>query len=179
MASVASKTSSVIGSDDLGKCLGLGAVGFVAAGAEDRGIELWRLDGGGVVGVPGLGSVAGFAGDDDVLAELFLIDDVGVAGFAKVVPGVRNGAGSGFRDGVPAIVPVLAKTMGHDGGAQQHEGDDSDRHHSGKTDQVFGVLEQSRWSQRKTCDAIAVEKSNTLGYRGGASDNDDRGHKGL
>ena len=64
-----------------------------------------------------------------------------MASFAEVVPGVRNGAGSGFRDGVPAIVSVLAKTTGYDGGAQQHEGDDGDRHHSGKTDQVFGVFE--------------------------------------
>ena len=179
MAGVAGETTGVIGSDDLGESFGLGAVGFVAAGAEDRGVELGGLDGGRVVGVFGLGSVAGFAGDHNVLAQLLLIDNVGVAGFADFVAGVSDGAGSGFRDGVAAVVSVLAETVGNNGGAQQNERDYRDRHHSGKTDQVFRVFEQVVCPDAKGAGAIAVEKSNTLGYRGGAWGNDDRGHRGL
>src|ERR1051326_5300766 len=117
MAGVAGQTTGVVGGDDLRECFGLRAVGLVAAGGEDRGVELGRLDRGRVVGVFGLGTVAGFAGDHNVLAQLFLIDDIGVAGFADFVAGMGDRAGSGFGDGVAAIVSVLAKTVGHNGGA--------------------------------------------------------------
>lgn len=149
MAGVAGQTTGVIGGDDLGESFGLGAVGFVAASAEDRGVQFGRLDRGRVVGVFGLGSVAGFAGDHNVLAQLFLIDDIGVAGFADFVAGMGDGAGSGFRDGVAAVVAVVAETVRHDGGAQQDEGDQSDHHHSGQTDQVFRVFEQGCLSGRR------------------------------
>ena len=142
MAGVAGQASGVIGTDDLRESFGLGAIGFVAAGADDGGIELRRLDGCGIVGVPGLGAMTGFAGDHDMSAEFLLIDNVGMAGFADVVPGVTDGAGGSFCDGVSAVVPILSKTMGHDGGAQQDEGDQRDHHHSGQTNQVFRVFEQ-------------------------------------
>ena len=142
MAGVAGQTTGVISSDYLRESFRLGAVGLVAAGAEDRGVELGRLDRGRVVGVFGLGSVAGFAGDHNVLAQLFLIDDIGVAGFTDFVAGVGDGAGSGFGYGVAAIVSVLAETVGHDGGAEHYERDHCDYHHGGKTEQVFGVFEQ-------------------------------------
>lgn len=127
----------------------------------------------------GLRSVASFAGDHNVLAQLLLIDDLGVAGLTDVVAGMSDGAGSGFGNRVTAIVSVPAETVGHDRGAQQDEGDDGDHHHGGKADQVLGVFEQVVCPDAKPAGAIAVEKSNTLGYRGGASDNDDRGHRGL
>jgi hypothetical protein len=142
MAGVASETTGVIRGDDLRESFGLGAVGFVAARTKDRGVELGRLNRGRVVGVFGLGSVAGFAGDHNVLTQLFLIDDIGVAGFAHFVTCVGGRPGSGFRNGVAAIVPVLAETVGHNGGAEHYERDHCDYHHSGKTDQVFGVFEQ-------------------------------------
>jgi len=92
MAGVAGDAAGVVRGNDLRESFRLGAVGFVAASADDGGVEFRRLDGGWVVGVLGLGSVAGFAGDDDVLAELFLIDNVGVAGLANVVSGMGDGA---------------------------------------------------------------------------------------
>jgi len=40
---VAGETTGVIGRDDLGKCLGLGAVGLVTARANDGGVRQWWL----------------------------------------------------------------------------------------------------------------------------------------
>ena len=127
---------------DLGEGFGLGAVRFVAAGAEDGGVELRGCHGGGIVSVLGLGSVAGFAGDNDVLALLLLIDHVGVAGFAGTMAGEGNRPGRDLGEGGATIVAVLAKTTRHDGGAQHNEGNQRDQHHGGEPHEVFYVLEQ-------------------------------------
>lgn len=127
----------------LGEGFRLGTVGFVAAGADEGGVELGRFHGRGIVSMPGLGSVAGFARDNHMLALLLLIDDVGMAGLARVVPSEGQGAARCLGDGGAAIVPVLPEGAGDDGGAQDDEGNDCDCHHSGETDEVFNVFEQS------------------------------------
>ena len=63
--------------------------------------------------------------------------------FAHFVTGMGNGAGRQFSDGVSTIVPVLAEGLGNDGGAQDHERDQRDKHDGGKPKKVFDVLEQS------------------------------------
>jgi hypothetical protein len=78
-----------------------------------------------------------------MLALLLLIDDVGMAGLARVVPSEGQGAARCLGDGGAAIVPVLPEGAGDDGGAQDDEGNDCDCHHSGETDEVFNVFEQS------------------------------------
>ena len=133
----------MIGGDDLGEGFGFGAVGLVTAGAGDGGVELGGLHGGRIVGVLALGSMAGFAGDDDVLAELFLIDHVGVTCLADIVAGEGRGAGSDLRDGGAAIVSILAETVGNDNGAQANERDQGDGHDDRKPDEMFDVLEQA------------------------------------
>jgi len=143
VAGVAGEPSRVIGGCHLGESLGFGAVGFVASGANHGGVEFRRLDRGGIVGVPGQSSVAGFAGNDQVAAQLFLIDDVGVAGFADFVSGVGDGAARDLSDGVTAIVSVLAEAVGDNGGAEDEEGHQCDHHDSGEPDEVFDVLEQA------------------------------------
>jgi hypothetical protein len=142
VASVAGDASGVICGCDLRESFGLGAVGFVAAGADDGGVELGRLDGGGIVSMLGLGSVASFAGDDDMLALLLLFHNVRMAGLAHIVAGMGYGAGCGFGDGSAAIVSVLAEAARNDGGAQEKESHQSDRHDYGEADEVFDVLEQ-------------------------------------
>jgi hypothetical protein len=76
-----------------------------------------------------------------MLALFFLIDYVGVAGFAGVVSGEGDGAGSDLGDGCAPIVTVLAKTAGDDGGAQDNECHQRDQHHGGEADEMFDVLE--------------------------------------
>lgn len=142
MAGVAGYASGVICGCDLRKGFGFGAVAFVAAGADDGGVEFRRLDGGGIVGMLGLGSVAGFAWNDDVLALLLLFHNVGVAGLAHVVTGMSDGTGRGLGNGGAAIVSVLAEAARDDGGAQEKECHQSDRHDYGEADEVFDVLEQ-------------------------------------
>jgi len=142
MARVAGQASGVVGRSDLGEGFWLGAVGFVAAGAEDGRVELRRSHRAGIVGVAGLGSVTGFAGDNDVSALFFLIDYVGVAGFADVVTGEGDWAGSDLGDGGATVVTVLAKTARDDGGAQDGKRHERDQHHGGEADEMFDVLEQ-------------------------------------
>lgn len=168
----------MIGADDLGKIFGLGAVGLVATGAEDDRVELGRLDGCGIIRVPGLRAVTSFARNHDMPAQFLLIDDVGMAGFADFVSSVGDGARGSLSDGVRAVMSVLSKTVGHDGGAQEDEGDQSDHHDGGQTDQVFRIFEQIIIPGVLFPDA-AVKKCNALGYRGRGLGNDDRGHKRL
>ena len=142
VAGVAGNASGVIGGCNLGEGFGLGAVGLVAAGAYDGGVELRRFHGGGIVGVPGLGSVAGFARDDDMLAQLFLSDDIGVTSFADIVARKGHGAGGGLCDGCAAIVSVLAEAFGDDKGAQDDKGNQGDGDDDREPDEMFNILEQ-------------------------------------
>ena len=125
-----------------GKVLGLALLASWQRAQTTAVSSLARLHGGGIVGVFGLGSVAGFAGDDDVLALLFLIDHVGMAGLADIVAGVGDRAGGDFGDGGAAIVSVLAETVGDDEGTQADEGNQGDGHDDREPDEVFDVLEQ-------------------------------------
>jgi len=128
MAGVAGYSSGVICRYHLWETFRLGAVGFVTAGADDGGVQLGRCDRSGIIGVNGLGSVAGFASDDHMLTLLFLINDVGMAGLAGVVAGKGNGPSGGFSDGISAIVAILPKTGRDDRGAQ--DGEDNHRYHN-------------------------------------------------
>ena len=132
----------MIRGNDLGEGFGLGAVGLVAAGADDGGVELRRRHGGGVVGMPGLGSMTGFARNDYVAALFFLLDHVGMTGLAGCVAGEGDGAGSGLGDGSAAIVSILTKAFGDDEGAQADEGNHCDCYHRRDTDEMFDVFEQ-------------------------------------
>jgi hypothetical protein len=129
MARVAGQAAGVISGYDLGEIFGLGAVGFVAAGADYRSVELWRFDVRRVVSVFRLRSVAGFTCDYHVFAEFLLVDYVDVAGFADVVSGVGDWAGGGFGDGVGTVMAVLAETLRDYGGAQDYERDERENHH--------------------------------------------------
>jgi hypothetical protein len=139
---VAGDASGVIGGDDLGESFGLGAVGLVAAGADDGSVELWWLYGGRVVGVPGLGSVAGLAGDDNVLAQLFLIDYLSMATLANIVAGEGGRPGRDFSNGRTAIVSVLAETVGDNESTQANESNQGDCHNGREPDEMFNILEQ-------------------------------------
>ncbi len=152
----------MIGGDDLEEGFGFGAVGFVTAGAGDGGVELGGLYGSGIVGMLGLGSVASFAGDDDVLAELLLIDHVGVAGLADIVTGEGRGAGSDLSDGGAAIVSILAETVGNDEGAQANERDQGDGHDDRKPDEMFDVLEQAGLSAPDSGRQLRTKLRNAL-----------------
>ena len=163
---VAGQSRGVIGRGHLGESFWLGAIGFVAASANDSGIELWRLYRGGIIRVFGLRAVTVLAWNDGVFPKLFLIDDFGVAGLAYLVSRMGNGAGREFSDGVSAVMTVLAKRARNDRGAQQDEPDQREDHHGGEPDEMFGVFEQSL-TLAPDCGRLhhARKKRNDLRYR--------------
>lgn len=142
MAGVASQTRGVFRRSDLGEGFRLGAVGFVATGAYEGGIQLRRFDRRRIVGVAGLRAVAGLAGHHDMFAKLFLIDNLGVACLANIVSGMRDRVCRDFFDGIGTVMAVLAKRAGHDRGAEDNESNQGDGHDCGEPDQVFDVFEQ-------------------------------------
>ena len=90
--------------------------------------------------------MTGFAGNVGMTAEFFLIDDVGVASFADVVPSEGWRACGDLGDGCTAIMAVLTEALGDDGGAQQDENRQQDCDDDGETDEMFDVLEHGRFS---------------------------------
>lgn len=142
MASVAGDTSGVICGYHLGEVLRFGAVGLVTAGAQDGRVELRRRNGRGVVGMFGQGTVASLASDYDMLASLFLIHNVGMAGFACVMAGKGNWPGCDLRDGRSAIVPILPEAARNNGSAQHDERNYCDCHYHRKSNEVLDVPKQ-------------------------------------
>ena len=138
----------MIGGNNLGKVLWLGAVGLVTTSTKNGRIEFLRLNVGGIICVSCLSSVAGFAGYVDVAAEFFLIDYLGVTALANFVPGVSDRTGCDFRDSIPTIVAVLSKRFGHYCGSYADKDNYGDRHDGGKSDQVSGIFEQVAHPER-------------------------------
>lgn len=93
MAGSAGESGGMIGGGDLREIFGLGAIGFVAAGTKDGGVELRGDDVAGISGVLCRRAVTSFAGNVDVPALLFQVDDIGMAGFAGFVAGEGNRPG--------------------------------------------------------------------------------------
>ena len=166
----------MIGGDDLRKSLRLGAIGLVTARADHSRVgQLW-FDSGRIVSVLALRSVAGFAGNVGMTAQLFLVDDIGVAGFADVVAGEGWSASRDLGDGGTAIVAVLAKALGHDGGTQQDEDRQENDDDNGETDEMLCVLEHGCFPGL-TWEAVRPDRACDLGYREEAEENDERNHR--
>ena len=144
MACITSQACGVFGGCDLGDPFRLGAVGLMTACTNHGGIELWRLDGRGIIGVSGLRTVAGLARHGDMFTELFLIDNLGVACLANIASGMRDRACRDFFDGIGTVMAVLAKRAGHDRGAEDNESNQGDGDDGRQPDQVFDIFEQIR-----------------------------------
>lgn len=89
-------------------------------------------------------SMASLARNDHMLALLFLICDVGVAGLANIVAGKGCRPGCDLRDRRAPVVAVLSKTARNDSSPQHDKRDQGDCHDCGQPDEVFCVLEQVR-----------------------------------
>jgi hypothetical protein len=144
MAGIAGEASGVIGCSNLRKALRFGAVGLVTARTHQGCVQLLGLHRTGVVRVLGQGSVASLASNHHMLAKFFLIQHVGMAGFAGIVPGKRNRPGRDLADRRPSIVAVLPKTAGYDRGPQNHECHQRYRDDYCQPNEVFDVLKQVR-----------------------------------
>ena len=78
-------------------------------------------------------------------AQFLLVYDVGVTALAGVMAGENWRAGSDLGDGVSAVVAVLAKALGNDGGTQEDEYRQENCDDDGKANEMFGVLEHGRF----------------------------------
>jgi hypothetical protein len=107
--------------------------------------------------------VAGFAGDNDVLALLLLFHNVGVAGLAHVVAGMGDGTRRGFSYGGAAIVSVLAEAARDHRASQKEECHHTDGHNGGEADEVFDILEQVAFLRPGAGVAGAGKMPNALG----------------
>lgn len=121
MARVAGDAAGVICRYDLGEGFRLGAIGFVATGADHCAVEFRRGHIGRIVRVLGLGAVAGFTGENNVAAEFFLVGHIGVAAFADFAAGNGYRPGGNFGDGSSAIVSVLTEALGDNSSPKNDE----------------------------------------------------------
>jgi hypothetical protein len=146
VARIAEHAAGVFGGDHLREGLRLGGVLFVAAAAEVGDIGELGDVGGGVIGMPGEGTVAGFAGDVGVLTGGASFGLVIVAHDALVLAGVRNGALAGFEQGGGAVVAVLAEGLGDDYGTYDEEDTKRGEKDNRGADEVSGIGEEAAQS---------------------------------
>jgi hypothetical protein len=140
MAGFAGKSAGVLVGFDLWEPLGFGSGGGMALDAKRSGVELGGDDGR-IVGVLGEWAVACFAIDSSVLASVFGGDDVGVADFAGLMPGVFDGEFGDFLEGSATVVTVLPETAWNDNGAHHKDGGDANNEEGSKPKEMSGVLE--------------------------------------
>jgi len=103
----------MIGGSNLREAPGLRRAGLMAADAKYCGVEFGWGYGGRIVRVLCQRPVAGFAIHVRVLAVFLLIEHVGVAGLAGLVPGEIDRPGRYFGQCIAAIVAVLSETLRH------------------------------------------------------------------
>ena len=113
MARIAEHAAGVLGGGHLREGGRLSCVLFVAPAAEVGDIGELGDVGGGVIGMLGEGTVAGFAGDVGVLTGGASFGLVIVAQNALVLAGVGDGALTDFRQRSGAVMPVLPKGLGN------------------------------------------------------------------
>jgi hypothetical protein len=140
VAGVAGQALRMLRRDHRREPLRLGGVGFMAAGAENAGIGQNRLHRCWIFGMLRLRAVAGLAVHSRVLTGLLEFEDVGVTGLAGFVTGVFDGKCGNFRDGISAIVAVLAKALGNKPGPEAQEESNAYQEDAGDSDEVLSVL---------------------------------------
>ena len=164
MAGVAGKSAGVIGSHDLGEILWLGRVRFVAPCAHHCCVQLRGRNRCGIVGMLCQSSVASLARHHDVLALFLQICNVSVANLAGFVASESHGPSGDLRNGRAAVMSVLSKAAGDDGGAQDNERHQRNDHYGGETDEVFRILEHVRIPASDFGRVLRSKMRNVLGY---------------
>ena len=162
MAGVASDSAGMVGGHNLREPLGFRAVCFVTAGADDGGVEFWRLDRRGIVGVAGERPMAGFASDDNMLSLILLFGHFRVTAFTDGMASVSDRTSRYFSNGGASIVTILTEGSGNDCRSEPDEGHDADRHEASEADEVFYVFEQVLLPRQNLSDP---KNARDLGYR--------------
>jgi len=124
----------------LGEPFRFGGAGFMTLRAQHGGVRLERHDRNRVLRMLGLRAMASLASDSGMLALMLLLEDIGVAGFAGFVPGVDDGQCRNLRDGVTAVMPILAKAVRDEKGSHTKERQCPHHKQRCETEQMFGVF---------------------------------------
>jgi len=113
MADIADQSAGMIFGIHLGEPLRFGRTSFMALRAKHGRVRLGRHDGE-VLGVLGLRAMASLAGDPGMLAFGLFLEDIDVAGFTGLVPGVDHGQRRNLRDRVPPVMPIFPEAVGNE-----------------------------------------------------------------
>ena len=131
----------MFGGDHLGEPFGFGRILLMAAAAEVGDVGEGGLERAGIVGVFGLGTVAGFARDVGVFAGRAFLGGVFMAQHTGVLTGESDGMLADGGQGAGTVVAVLAEVPGDhraaNGEEEAHRGEKND----GGSNQVYGVAE--------------------------------------
>ncbi len=87
------------------------SAGRMTADAECSGLELWRIDRAWVAGMIGERSMAGFAMDIGMLAFLLYLENVGMAGFTRLMTCKVDGTGGNLSNGGSTVVAIFAEAL--------------------------------------------------------------------
>ena len=124
-------------------------------------------------------SMAGLARNDNMLALLFLINNIGVAGFANIVTRECSRPGRDLRDGIAPVVAVLSKTARNDSSTQHNKRHQGDCHDCGQPDEVFRVFEQVRIPASNVGRVLRGKIAQCSWILCISFSNDDPGHRSL
>jgi len=100
-------------------------------------------------------AMAGFARHNHVLALLFLIYDVSVAGLARLTTGKGHRTGRDLGHRSAPVVAVLPKTLRDDRGAQGYEYNHRYSDDYSKAEEMFKVLKHVRFTCARLQGAIS------------------------
>jgi len=131
----------MIGGGDLGESFRFGAVCFVASGAQYGSIQLGRLYGSRIFGMPGEPTVAGLARHSGMDAVLLLVRHIAVARLTCLVSSKGDRPRGNFTDCIAAEMPIFPKTPGHDCTPEDHKGNHCYGDHSRQPQEVLYVFE--------------------------------------
>jgi hypothetical protein len=76
-----------------------------------------------------------------VLAVLFLVEDVDMAGLASLMAREVDGPGGGFGHRVPAVMPVFSEAFWDQEAADDQEQDDAHDKNCYQTENMSGIFE--------------------------------------
>lgn len=139
VADSANQSAGMLLGIHLGEPLRFGRTNFVTLRAKHGRVRLGRYDGK-VLGVLSLRAMAGLAGDSRMFAFGLLLEDIDVAGFTGLVPGVGDGQPRNLRNSIAPVMPVFPKTVRDEEGSKAKEHQCAHPKQGRDAEQMFSVL---------------------------------------
>ncbi len=139
VAGVTNQSTGMFLGVHLGEPFRFGGTGFMALRAQHGRVRFERNDGE-IFRMLRLRAMASLACDSGMFALDLFIEDIGVAAFAGLVPGVHDGQRRNLRNGVAAVMSVFPKAVRDQEGSNNQEPHYPHHKHGRDAEQMFGVL---------------------------------------